>query len=67
MDGNDKAIVRTIISMGHSLDMKVTAEGVETEAQREFLIQHGCDHFQGYLFGKPMPINDFEPLVVANQ
>ncbi len=67
VDGNDKAIVRTIISMGHSLDMKVTAEGVETEAQREFLIQHGCDHFQGYLFGKPMPINDFETLVVANQ
>lgn len=67
IDGNDKAIVRTIISMGHSLDMKVTAEGVETEAQRAFLIQHGCDHFQGYLFGNPMPINDFENLVVANQ
>ena len=57
VDDNDKVLVHTIIAMAHNLDLKVIAEGVEDEEQRQFLMDHGCDHFQGYLFGKPMPIN----------
>lgn len=59
-DNNDKILVRTIIAMAHNLDLRVIAEGVETEAQRVFLMEQGCDHFQGYLFGKPMSIEALE-------
>lgn len=62
-DNNDKTIVRTIIAMAHSLKLEVIAEGVETEEQRLFLLDSGCTHFQGYLFGKPMPIEQFEALL----
>ncbi len=58
-DANDDAIVRAIIAISESLDLKIIAEGVETEAQRDFLRQNGCTAFQGYLFGKPMPIEDW--------
>ncbi len=60
VDDNDKTLVRTIIAMAHNLDLKVIAEGVETVEQYQFLIGHDCDHFQGYLFGKPMSIEAFE-------
>ena len=59
-DNNDKAIVQTIIVMSRSLDMDVIAEGVETEKQRDLLLDRGCTHYQGYLFGKPMPIQEFQ-------
>ncbi len=59
-DNSDKAIVRTIIAMAHSLNLKVIAEGVETEEQRQILLNKGCTHYQGYLFGKPVPIELFE-------
>jgi len=59
-DRNDKAIVRTIIAMAQSLDMDVIAEGVETEEQCQLLLKNGCTHFQGYFFGKPIPIDQFE-------
>jgi EAL domain-containing protein (putative c-di-GMP-specific phosphodiesterase class I) len=59
-DNNDKSIVRTIIAMAKALGMDVIAEGVETEGQRELLINKGCEKYQGYLFGKPMPIEAFE-------
>ncbi|MFZ2541997.1 MAG: EAL domain-containing protein [Gallionella sp.] len=59
-DSNDKAIVQTIIAMAKSLNFDVIAEGVETEAQRQLLLDMGCTHFQGYLFGKPVPIAQFE-------
>jgi EAL domain-containing protein (putative c-di-GMP-specific phosphodiesterase class I) len=59
-DVSDKAIVRTIIAMAHSLKLKVIAEGVETEEQRQLLFNKGCAHYQGYLFGKPVPIEQFE-------
>jgi diguanylate cyclase (GGDEF)-like protein/PAS domain S-box-containing protein len=52
-DSNDAAIARTIIALGQSLGMKVIAEGVETEGQREFLASEGCHAYQGYLFGRP--------------
>ena len=63
IDNNDKTLVHTIIAMAHHLDLKVIAEGVEDEEQRQFLMDHGCDHFQGYLFGKPMPIDMLEKYI----
>ena len=54
-DNSDAAIARTILSLGRSLGLAVIAEGVETQAQRDFLAELGCLSFQGYLFGYPMP------------
>ena len=62
-NGSDAAIVLTIVAMAHSLNMDVIAEGVETEEQRQLLINMGCTDFQGYLFGKPVPIGQFEALL----
>jgi len=59
-DVNDAAIVQTIIAMSDALALNVIAEGVETEAQREFLERHGCHAYQGFLFGKPLPLEKFE-------
>jgi EAL domain-containing protein (putative c-di-GMP-specific phosphodiesterase class I) len=64
-DINDRSIVKTIISMGHSLDLMVTAEGVENNYQKDFLTINGCDLFQGYLFGEPRSIDDFEKSLTA--
>jgi EAL domain-containing protein (putative c-di-GMP-specific phosphodiesterase class I) len=60
---SDDIIVQTIIAMAKSLAIKVIAEGVETEAQRSFLEKLGCPLFQGYLFSKPVPIDEFEKLL----
>ncbi|KXW57633.1 phytochrome-like protein cph2 [Ferrovum myxofaciens] len=57
---SDSIIVQTIIGMANNLGMEVIAEGVETEEQRAFLEQHGCVVYQGYLFGKPVPVEEFE-------
>jgi diguanylate cyclase (GGDEF)-like protein/PAS domain S-box-containing protein len=62
-DASDKAIVRTIITMAHSLDIDVIAEGVETQDQRQYLLDNGCTDYQGYLFSKPLPIQEFEALL----
>ncbi len=62
-DSSDKVIVRTIIAMAKSLDISVIAEGVETEEQRQLLLKNDCVHYQGYLFGRPMPIEQFEALL----
>lgn len=60
VDNSDQVIVRTIIAMAHSLELDVIAEGVETEEQRQLLLNQDCTHFQGYLFGRPVPISQFE-------
>lgn len=65
-DSSDSAIVLTIITMAHSLELDVIAEGVETEDQRQSLLSKGCTHFQGYLFGKPMPIDEFNALLTKH-
>ncbi|KXS32184.1 MAG: Diguanylate cyclase/phosphodiesterase with PAS/PAC sensor(S) [Candidatus Gallionella acididurans] len=62
-DKDDMAIVHTIIAMAQSLDMQVIAEGVETKEQRQLLLNRGCIHYQGYLFGRPVPIEQFEALL----
>ena len=56
---NDAVIVRTIIGMADNLGLNVIAEGVETEQQRDFLERNGCHAYQGFLFGKPVPIKAF--------
>jgi diguanylate cyclase (GGDEF)-like protein/PAS domain S-box-containing protein len=61
-DPNDAVMVRTIIDMGNNFRLSVIAEGVETEAQLAFLKQNGCMAHQGYLFGKPVPVAEFEEL-----
>ncbi|MBE9485604.1 MAG: EAL domain-containing protein [Desulfuromonadales bacterium] len=58
-DANDAAIVETIISMADHLDLKVIAEGVETESELSFLIEKGCKVYQGYHFSRPIPNNLF--------
>ena len=63
----DAVIVQTIIGMGNNLGMEVIAEGVETEVQREFLEQHNCSVYQGFLFSKPVPIEQFESLLKWNR
>ncbi len=60
---NDAAVVQTIITLANSLGLAVIAEGVETEAQREFLASHGCPTYQGFLFSPPVDIARFEQLL----
>jgi EAL domain-containing protein (putative c-di-GMP-specific phosphodiesterase class I) len=57
---NDGVIIQTILAMAKSLGMTVIAEGVETQAQRDFLAINGCKLYQGFLFGKPVPLMEFE-------
>ena len=62
-DPNDAVMVRTIIDMAHNFRLNVIAEGVETEAQLAFLKRHDCMAYQGYLFSKPVPVEEFEALL----
>ena len=56
IDPNDAAIAKTIIALGNTMGLAVIAEGVETQAQRATLAAMGCQYFQGYLFGRPVPV-----------
>ncbi|MCG8548009.1 MAG: EAL domain-containing protein [Alphaproteobacteria bacterium] len=64
-DWNDAAISAAVIRLGHSLNIEVIAEGVETVEQLEFLAAQGCDQVQGYLFSRPLTAQDFEAFVGA--
>lgn len=64
-DTDDMALCEAIIVMAHKLGLKVIAEGVETEPQRDFLSRAGCDYAQGYLFSRPVPAEKFEKWLVT--
>jgi EAL domain-containing protein (putative c-di-GMP-specific phosphodiesterase class I) len=66
-DASDAAIVTTIIAMARNLNLRVVAEGVETEEQLEFLRRRGCDEFQGYLVSRPVPAQAFTRLMTSVQ
>ncbi len=62
-DTNDQALCEAIIVMAHKLGLKVIAEGVETEPQRNLLVGFGCDYAQGWLYSKALPADEFEVLL----
>ena len=65
---NDAAIAKAIINLGHSLNLEVLAEGIENDFQRDFIVAHGCDFAQGYLFKAPdTPDKIFEFVKTLNQ
>jgi diguanylate cyclase (GGDEF)-like protein/PAS domain S-box-containing protein len=66
-DADDAAIVRAIVQLGHSLKLRTIAEGVEQEAQAQFLRDEGCNEVQGYLFGLPLPAEEFTRRFLAAQ
>ena len=63
---NDAAITRAIINLGHSLNLEVLAEGVETDLQREFIMQHGCDYAQGYYFAMPQKPEELSEFILRH-
>ncbi len=60
-------LAQAIISLGHSLDLKVIAEGVETDDQVRFLAKHHCDEVQGFYYGEPVLPDDFARLLAKNR
>ena len=66
-DANAASIVRTVIAMAHGLRMKVVAEGVETEEQAAFLTRRHCDEAQGYIYGRPMPMDEVVERIIGSR
>ncbi|MCL4802645.1 MAG: EAL domain-containing protein, partial [Burkholderiales bacterium] len=66
-DRDDAAIVNATIGLAHTLDVAVVAEGVETAEQLDFLIRHGCDFAQGFLFSRPVPADEFAALLAEGR
>jgi diguanylate cyclase (GGDEF)-like protein/PAS domain S-box-containing protein len=66
-DKKEESIIKNIIRMAHSMDLKVVAEGVETEEQLEILKKRKCDYIQGYYFSKPLPANRIEKLLAQEE
>lgn len=64
-DRTTRVIAETIVYMAHKLDMQVVAEGVETQAQHDWLVQQGCDFGQGYHYARPVPAGEFEAMLMA--
>ena len=64
-DSNDAAITRTIVRLGHSLNLKVIAEGVETKDHETFLLEEECDEVQGYRYARPAPNEEFIEFVAG--
>jgi EAL domain-containing protein (putative c-di-GMP-specific phosphodiesterase class I) len=65
-DPDDAAIAQSIISLGHSLGLKVIAEGVETEEQLTFLRARGCDEVQGFYYSKPLNYDDLRAFLLEH-
>lgn len=61
-DAGDRGICQTVLALGKTLSLQVVAEGVETSQQFEYLLQAGCDQFQGYLFSRPLPLEQLQQL-----
>ncbi|HEU0148512.1 MAG TPA: EAL domain-containing protein, partial [Bradyrhizobium sp.] len=66
-DNHDAAIVGSTIGLSHQLGLSVIAEGIENAATAELLLRMGCEHGQGYFFGKPMPVDAFEAQFLSHQ
>jgi EAL domain-containing protein (putative c-di-GMP-specific phosphodiesterase class I) len=62
-DANDVAIASAIVTLGHSLNLSVVAEGIETQAQRELLTSIGCDEMQGFLYSTPRTASELLPML----
>ncbi len=62
-NGDDKAITKAIITLAKSLNLKIVAEGVEEKGQKDFLLEHGCEHIQGFYYSKPIPSHEMDELL----
>ncbi|MCZ8519950.1 putative bifunctional diguanylate cyclase/phosphodiesterase [Paenibacillus caseinilyticus] len=66
-DGKKSSVVKAIIELAHSMGMRVVAEGIETQGELDFFMEHRCDELQGYYFSRPLPSSDFARLVSRNE
>ena len=66
-DSDDAAIVSAIVALGQALGLRIVAEGVETAGQLGFLRLHGCGGFQGYLFGRPAPLQAWDEMLFSER
>ena len=66
MDIKDEIVIRDVIGMGKHLNLQIIVEGVETQEQSDFLESIGCDIVQGYFYGRPVPVKEFEIILKEN-